>query len=549
MKKTRFSKLLCLALAFSMILVLSLSFTGCKSDSVNKEETVTQNTDTKQTEQAVEATGEAEPITLTYWIQLGEKASQVVNGNGEILAMQVLTENLGYNIEYLQPPIGQEQDQYNLMIASRDLPDMVFADTSNITDNLALFMPITNKIGEYAPSYNSIIQDPDIMKALTMDDGEIYTFSHLRLDPTIRVWMGPQIRGDWLDQVDMQVPTTIEEWYAVLTAFKNADLNGNGDPNDELPFVSRDNGGYTFFNFSSAWGLVTDSMFVKDGQIKYSPYEAAYKDFLTEMNKWFEEGLLDNDWPATDNDSYKAKISTNLAGAFFGSLVGVMGRFNELLQEDDPAHHLVGAPWVKSTIDGVAYNPRSDHATIVQPQAGAINAETELWKECMTFFDYHYSEEGHMLMNFGVEGVSYNMVDGYPTFSEEVTNNPDGLAFAEALAKYALSSNSLSPYVQDPRQFAQFSLGTEDQKEANEYWARGDQSLLIPNTTKTVEETEEYSEIMSEVYTYVSEMSTKFIMGLEPLSGFDDYISTLKKMNVERVIEIEQAAYDRYNSK
>ena len=152
-------------------------------------------------------------------------------------------------------------------------------------------------------------------------------------------------------------------------------------------------------------------------------------------------------------------------------------------------------------------------------------------------------------MNFGVEGVSYKMVNGNPVFTDEVVNNPDGLAFGEALAKYAMTANTISPFIQDPKEFAQASLGTPDQANANALWAAGDQTRLIPSLTLTNEERTEFNEIMSDVSTFSWERTTQFVMGLRDLSEFEAYYATLKSMDVERAIEIQQGALNRYNSK
>ena len=61
-----------------------------------------------------------------------------------------------------------------------------------------------------------------------------------------------------------------------------------------------------------------------------------------------------------------------------------------------------------------------------------------------------------MLFNFGVEGVSYEMKDGYPTYTDEVMKNPDGLSITQALSKYNLASYS-GPFVQDRRYVEQYS--------------------------------------------------------------------------------------------
>ena len=68
----------------------------------------------------------------------------------------------------------------------------------------------------------------------------------------------------------------------------------------------------------------------------------------------------------------------------------------------------------------------------------------------------------------------------------------------------------------------------------------------MPPVVLTAEESNEYSLLMAEINTYVDEMYDKFIMGVEPLSKYDEYIKTIENMKIDKVTAIIQAAYERY---
>ena len=186
----------------SIVIVMCMLLTvlaGCTTNqSTTKSTTGSTTKSTTGSTTASTTTTSSEPVKLTFWTPLGDKASQVVKNNGEIAAMIAISEKTGIEIEFQHPAIGQEGEQFNLMIASRKLPDMVFHNSASIIENKDMFLPLSDKLEQNAPNYYSIIQDNTIMKALVASDGEIYTLSHLRLDPSVRVWMGPLIRGDWL---------------------------------------------------------------------------------------------------------------------------------------------------------------------------------------------------------------------------------------------------------------------------------------------------------------------------------------------------------------
>lgn len=72
---------------------------------------------------------------------------------------------------------------------------------------------------------------------VTNPDGHIYTLPGKKpLRP--KGCDTPFINKAWLDRLGLEIPTTVDEWYEVLKAFKEQDANGNGDPNDEIPLTA-----------------------------------------------------------------------------------------------------------------------------------------------------------------------------------------------------------------------------------------------------------------------------------------------------------------------
>src|SRR5699024_9977344 len=143
------------------------------------------------------------------------------------------------------------------------------------------------------------------------------------------------------------------------------------------------------------------------------------------------------------------------------------------------------------------------------------------------WLDYGYSEKGHMLFNFGVEGESYNIEDDYPKYSEVITENPDGLSMGEALALHTRASYN-GPFVQD-RKYQEQYQNLPQQQGAIDNWLKADDSHRLPPTTPTPEESENLANIMNEINTYVDEMRLKFIMGQESLDKYDEFVENIKK--------------------
>lgn len=497
----------------------------------------------------------AKEITLKAWSPLGDKASQVITSNSEIPVYDVLKELTGVGIDWINVSNTDADTQLNLLIASNQLPDIIFYNWQNsytgglakaIADGVAL--PLNDLIAENAPNFTALLEKaPELKKQVALDDGTIAMFPSARTDPRVRIWFGTQIRQDWLDNLGLAMPETIEDWYNVLTAFKTEDANGNGDANDEIPFVAAGASNLSSYmlSFAGAYGLVRDTFCVKDGKVVYSPADPAYKEFLTEMAKWYAEGLIDPDFAAIDGASAKSLITTDVAGSYFGSLAGNLGGYNAALKEVVPEGQIVGAPWIKAA-DGKAYQQEAEHAKALTGFGAIVTTACKDPVAAVKWLDEHYSEVGSMLMTFGIEGVSYNMVNGKPVLSDEILKNPEGLTYDIALAKYALKPNTVEAMDDTYAIYSQYNLQSDVQKDANALWAAGDLDLLMPPVSLTVEESTEYSKIMNEVTTYVSESVVKFIMGQKSLDEFDSFVKDLENMNIGRAIEIEQAAYDRY---
>ena len=108
-----------------------------------------------------------------------------------------------------------------------------------------------------------------------------------------------------------------------------------------------------------------------------------------------------------------------------------------------------------------------------------------------------------MFYNFGIEGESYNMIDGYPTYTDEIVHPTDGKTMMHALTEYNRAA-VLGPMIQDKRYFEQYMVNPE-QKETAEIWKlAGDASYRMPNVTYTVEEAGQITSKMNEITSYVN---------------------------------------------
>ncbi|NQX46878.1 extracellular solute-binding protein [Paenibacillus tritici] len=486
------------------------------------------------------------PTPISIWASLNTNVSITLKNMSEITAIQEWEKKTNIKTEFQHPAVGAETEQFNVMLASNKLPDVMFVygDYSKLYNDGSI-IKLNDLIDQYAPNLKKILdENPEVAKQLKADNGDIYAIPHLRLGK-YKTFGGTFIRQDWLDELNLQQPETLEEWETVLKAFKEkkgvtAPLLFGAPPKMTTM-------GPAAPTFLEAYGI-TNTIFLKDGKVAFGPIEPEFKEFLTTFHRWYQEGLIDPDFATNDQKTYDAKILGGQAGAFFTFIGGGIGRYLPALQEKEPKANLTAAQYpVLNKGDEPMFTGRSWEWS----GAGAtITKSNKHPEETVKALDYFFSEEGHMLKNFGVEGVTYTMKDGYPTYTDEILKNPEGLSVVQAMAKHFIANY---PFVgEDDDRYNEQYYQFQQQKDAVALFSKYSDNTLkvgIPPVSLTTEESSEYSKIMSDITTYRDEMFIKFVIGAEPLENFSKFTAQIDKFNVKRAIEIQQAAIDRYNAR
>jgi putative aldouronate transport system substrate-binding protein len=531
-KATKWSGIL---LATALV-VTSLS--ACSSGNTNEGGSKATNKPSNST-QAPKGTDAPPALTnLTYFAKLSNEAAATMSNLSEHKGMQELERRTGVKVKYEHAPAGEGQDMQalNLMIASGKYTDIIDFNWLTIPGGPekalkdGVIIPLNDLIEEHAPNLKKILdENPDVKKQITTDGGVIYAFPDLSIDPRTLTFVGPVIRQDWLDKLNLSMPTTIDEWTTVLKAFKEQDPNGNGKP-DEIPFHP-DNGWWlkeTSF-LLGAWG-VGYNWYLEDGKVKYGALEPGFKEYINLLRGWYKDGLMDKEFATTDLQLFDAKMTGEQMGSSVVLAGGGVGKYNQLMAEKNSSYKLIGTPLpVLNKGDTPQFGQR-DH--VFKGMSTAITSSNKNPIETVKYLDYRYSEEGGLLLTFGIEGESYNMVDGYPTYSELITNNPDGLPMSHALAQYMVQF----PKLGDVRFNEQYSWKTQELKDSVANWSAPTNEKKLPPITPSPEESQKLASI-------------KFIMGAESMDNYDKFINQLKQMKIEEAIVINQAALDRYNAR
>jgi putative aldouronate transport system substrate-binding protein len=492
-------------------------------------------------------TGRGEPkevvaagLTLTYWAPLSDRVSPLFKNLNDTELYKRVEQITGVHILFRHPPVGQESEQFNLLIASKDLPDILENNffpypggpEKAIADGVIL--RLNDLIDKHAPNLKKRYREnPFWEKLAKTDSGTHYTFPFIRGDDSLLVFFGPQFRQDWLTELKLQVPVTIDDWYQLLKAFR--DRKNATDPFSFMTWMIGYSGA-----FVGAYG-VTKDFYVEQGKVHFGPMEPGYRQFLELFNKWYAEKLIDQDFAAGDWDAFDAKVTGGKTGSYLGFVGGAMGRYLDIMGKTNPEFKLVAGPYPVLKAGETPKFGQRDWPVYPDVYLTTANKHPE---ESAKWLDFAYGEQGHMLFNFGIEGQSYTMVNGYPKFTDWVLNNPEGIPLTVASSKFTRSEYD-GPFVQDKRVLEQ-DVPRPEQQQAMALWRQTDGSRRLPPLTPTEAESTRIANIMNEVNTYVDEMFPKFIMGQVSLDTWDEYVARLRSMGIEEALTIQQAALERF---
>lgn len=485
-----------------------------------------------------------EKQTLTVWMRNDVGLMNVSGGDpNNTPFFQELEKRTNVHIEWQVPASGSEQEQFNLLFTSGELPDIMYnqgyIDGLDAAVEDGYILDLTPYVEENAPNFLAAVANagPEAKKNVKTDAGRyaaITTIFQSEQPP----WMGLMVRQDWLDELNLDVPVTVEEWEETLTAFKEkkgATAPITMGPGNILN-LGMGLGLYGGDMFSSGWYQV-------DGKVGFNFYSdpEAGKNVLTMLNRWYGKGLIDPDFATADSFSADSVLVNNGSTGIFTSIYTYPSSMYAAAAAEGAKFTAIHPPVAK---EGDPIKQRMGNQ--VNGAALLVSADCENPELAIRWIDYLFSEEGSMLANYGTEGETYTMVDGEPQYTELVTKNPDGLSFDDTLRYYTMAPGMPALLYDWERELG--SVPPEAIAMMDE-WGTSSYEYAYPAATMSSEENQEYSNIFTDLQTYVNESVLAFITGEKSLEEYDSFIATLGEYNIERCIELKQAALDRYNAR
>lgn len=394
----------------------------------------------------------------------------------------------------------------------------------------------------------------EVVKLNVLEDGNIYWVSTAIIgtygDSNFGSFTMPQIRKDWLDKLGLEMPQTTDELYEALKAFRENDVNGNGEA-DEVARLSLS----TFSGgIAQLFGLGNSIAYVDyyTGKVSSPWYDENVKEYIRFMQKLYDEGML------VDGDSESTEVAENKAAMIFDWALETWQEPTIMVPEGEAAPYYVGVHC--KAVEGV--EPLIARQRGIQKAGYDYAATDKADPEAVAIYlDYIASEEYALLSEFGIEGFSFEYDENGEMVQYSDSEDSEVQMIVKTPALWV--NNGIAPRVQkvDRKQEVDMTKGAgydmgypeegfeekvkliRDIYENEEKYSYA--AMSVDMAVATVAENDEVDSFYTDLDTRSKEILMNLIMGTYSLEDWDTYISDLQNLGLDKLIEIYQNRYDR----
>jgi len=488
-----------------------------------------------------------------------EQSAEELKSN---LFTSYVEQKLGIDLKFVRFKPSELDEAKGMLFASGDYPPIILSGSLTPDEQVRYGeRGILRQLDEWIDQYGSRLkeiyrQNPGLERSLAAPDGHIYALPSV--NECLHCWYAQKlwINTTWLHNLNLEMPRTTEEFYQVLRAFKQKDPNGNGVM-DEIPLSGARNSWHTeitgFLMSAFIYNTNTNYFYVEDGTVGLAAIQPQWREGLGYIRKLFREGLIDPDvfTQSIDGLMETASHRENVLGAVTSGHIRMAFANNATnrSKEYEAVPPLIGpsgyqAAGFFSSFDRAAF-AITDKATDVEAAAAVRLADFLLTEEATIRNEWgpadkwwregqpgEYDEHGRpakywLNPEFATSstendlwaqmGLLYRNRDLRESWS--VSNDPDSFAgyehrlYAETLQKYA---------------------GKEPPEVYPDY------------IFMDVDATEEAARLRAPIEDYIETNLVKFITGIKNIDvDWQEYVEGLKRLKLDRYLEIHQKAYDK----
>lgn len=350
------------------------------------------------------------------------------------------------------------------------------------------------------------------------------------------------IRSDWLDNLGLSIPTTLDEYYNVMKAFVNDDPDRN-NKNDTYSYGSSAAGSLAkigmFSPIYGAFGVMDGAWYWDEstGQLLSYDIHPNMKEALAYINKLYNEGLVLQDWLVINGAQADAYIDSGKLGMFYGFWTYGANREIKIKETDPNAEIIPIAPPVGPT--GLSGNRSSGY---VGTRTYSLSVTNKYPERSMEFLDYFHTTKGFMLGRYGIEGVHWNWKNGAktPDSVEEINKMVDQIEFTEQYQADVNATTIEFLNLFQPQQDITLIPGwSEDHVIAQKFTQQ--QKLIFDESDGIQSEVK--LKYQAALNTLRDETFTKIILGEYSLDKFDEYVTKWRAQGGELGVVETQSGY------
>lgn len=469
---------------------------------------------------------------------------------------------MNLNIIWEQIPQSSWTEKKELAIASRQLPDAFYGQMSlshNEIERYAkdgILVQLDGLIEEYAPHLSQSLKENTILDKISRSiDGKIYALASLE-DVGIDSHTVSIINKEWLDNLNLEVPETTEEFYRVLHAFKRNDPNGN-NINDEIPFsflyldnpVNREVKREHYFIFQ-AFGVGDNPRHLsinQNSELMFTADKENWRDTIKYLHRLYSEGLIDEEVFTQDRKLLQNKVRNYKN---IGVFTDFRFKYSSIDQED----------WDKYTLMPPLIGPKGkqgwDKAIYgVKEGSFAMTSACQEKEAVMRWLDYTLRPDNAIQMQYGliVDDPKFNdkgaLVPSLNEPGKYITNHhmrprsidkKDWEPTAPSTQAYTIISKEVfEQYIYNKRSI------TEKRENCDFYRPYLSQHPYNYPYKLMTNEVAELSTFEAKLLDYIYKTEAKWIVEGNIDAEWETYLNELQKLGLEKYVSIYKEALRR----
>ena len=496
--------------------------------------------------------------TISMWYYI-PRYVEFVDSNYNFNALPAAEAATGVKLEFVEVGDTSAAEQFNLMVASGDMPDLIPASeyyTSGLTMAYEedIILDINDYAREYMPNYTAVFDTlSEKTQSEALSDGMMLAF-RIIADGSYS-GNGFVTRKDWMEELGVEwadehlislddftdylraIHTTYDTTYTYYMTNGLIELQAAFDT--AIPALVSDG----FMTF------VTSAIYREGDTVKSGWITDGYRAYLEWIRMMMEEGVLYEDFLAMENSKL---VMNEYCGT---GNTGVWTANADKIEET--AAYATEDDYGVAAVPNVTADPSQPYVWLQDVSLVTTNVGFSISTSCTQpelvcqWMNYFWTTDGYYLANYGVEGESYHMKGDNAIFDwdQPVTMTGRNAPNAEMAQQLFTMMRFTSFYADHDRLLPTFP---ESALNAIEVWtAGGTDERYYPTTLEgsfTVEENAEIAKYEQDMLTYAQETCLRFMTGETELTdaAWNDYVSTMEQMGIHEIIAVYQEAYDQY---